>query len=95
MLNTDGALACAAAANLFWIRDGRLFTPALACGVLPGLARARLMARETVEEVVAGREALDTAEAIFLTNSLTEVRPVRWLDGRELPPHPLLETLSV
>ncbi|HEY3887643.1 MAG TPA: aminotransferase class IV, partial [Caulobacteraceae bacterium] len=39
MLNTAGELACAAAANLFWVSDGRLRTPALDCGVLDGIAR--------------------------------------------------------
>jgi branched-subunit amino acid aminotransferase/4-amino-4-deoxychorismate lyase len=94
MLNTRGQLACAAAANLFWIKDGRIFTPALACGALPGLARARLMAAVDVQEVVAGPEALDGAEAVFVTNSLTGVRQVARLDGRDLAPHPLAAGLS-
>jgi branched-chain amino acid aminotransferase/4-amino-4-deoxychorismate lyase len=94
MLNTRGELACAAAANLFWIRDGRVFTPALGCGVLPGLARARLMATVDVKEVVAGPEALGAAEAVFITNSLVGVRHVAWLDDRDYPPHPLAAILS-
>jgi len=94
MLNTRGELACAAAANLFWIREGRIFTPALACGVLPGLARARLMATVDVEETIADAEALNAAEAIFITNSLVGVRQVAWLDGRDYPPHPLAANLA-
>jgi branched-chain amino acid aminotransferase/4-amino-4-deoxychorismate lyase len=94
MLNTQGLLACAAAANLFWISEGRLFTPALSCGVLPGLARARLMASVDVEAVVAGPEALAAAEAVFITNSLVGVRQVAWLDGRAYAPHPLAASLS-
>lgn len=94
MLNTRGQLACAAAANLFWIRDGRVFTPALTCGALPGLARARLMAAVDVQEVVAGPEALDAVEAVFVTNSLTGVRQVAWRDGRDCPPHPGVASLS-
>ncbi len=93
MLNTDGALACAAAANLFWIADDRLYTPALSCGVLPGLTRARLMAAHDVTEAIAERAALDAAQAVFLTNSLIGVRPVAWLDGRAFTPHPMVERL--
>lgn len=89
MLNSRGEIACAAAANLFWIKDGRLFTPTLSCGVLPGLARARFMAAHPVAEAAASREALDDADGIFLTNSLTGVRPACRLDGRDLPPHPM------
>ena len=94
MLNTKGHLACAAAANLFWVRDGRVFTPALACGVLAGITRGHLMARLPVEEVVVGQDALKEAEAVFLTNSLVGIRAVTSLDGKTLPSHPLVTALA-
>ena len=94
MLNGEGHLACAAAANLFWVAGGRVFTPALDCGVLGGITRARLMAAHPVREVVSERAALDRAEAVFLTNSLVGVRAVEMLDGRGLAPHPLVSTLA-
>jgi len=99
MLNNRGELACAAAANLFWIRDGRLFTPALSCGVLNGITRARVLARAAelgVESVVvaAGVAALEGAEAAFLTNSLIGVRPVARFEGRTFAAHPLIERLG-
>jgi branched-subunit amino acid aminotransferase/4-amino-4-deoxychorismate lyase len=82
MLNNRGELACAGAANLFWLAEGRLFTPRLECGVLAGITRARLMTLAPVEEVAAGPEALDRAEAVFLTNSLIGVRPLSRLGAR-------------
>ncbi|HEV2533044.1 aminotransferase class IV [Phenylobacterium sp.] len=87
MLDTGGRVACAAAANLFWLRDGRLFTPALDCGVLAGLARARVIAAARgrglgVEEVAEGAEILAAAQAVFLTNSLIGVRPVAAIGDR-------------
>jgi len=94
MLNNRGELACAGAANLFWIADGRLFTPRLDCGVLAGITRARLMALETVEEVAVGPEALDGAETVFLTNSLIGVRAVSRLGERTFAPHPRVEQLA-
>jgi branched-chain amino acid aminotransferase/4-amino-4-deoxychorismate lyase len=93
MLNNRGELACAGAANLFWIADGRLFTPRLDCGALAGITRGRLMALEPVEEVTAGVAALETAEAVFLTNSLIGVRPVSRLGERVFGEHPLMERL--
>lgn len=99
MLNTRGELACAAAANLFWVAEGRLFTPALDCGVLAGtLRRAVLDQAEAwgieAVEIAAGPDALAAAEAVFLTNALIGVRPVAEADGRAFPPHPLVERLS-
>ncbi|WP_454714340.1 aminotransferase class IV [Caulobacter segnis] len=93
MLNNRGELACAAAANLFWIKAGRLFTPRLDCGVLAGITRARLLAAHAVEEVAAGIEALEAADAIFLTNSLIGVREVSKLGDKDFVPHPLVNTL--
>jgi branched-subunit amino acid aminotransferase/4-amino-4-deoxychorismate lyase len=99
MLNTAGEVACAAAANLFWVRDGRLLTPALDCGVLDGIMRGVVMARAQakgipVEEVRVGREALDGAEGLFLTNSLIGVRAVAMLDGRAVAESPLTAQVS-
>lgn len=89
MLNGAGEVACASAANLFWLQDGRLHTPALDCGVLAGVTRAKVMAAAgrrglAVVEAHAGLEALAAAEGLFLTNSLIGVRPVASLDGRPL-----------
>jgi branched-chain amino acid aminotransferase/4-amino-4-deoxychorismate lyase len=86
MLDTHERVACAGAANVFWLAGGVLYTPALDCGVLDGIIRGRVIAtsRYEVVETRAGRAALDDAEAIFLTNSLIGVRPVSSLDGRAI-----------
>jgi branched-chain amino acid aminotransferase/4-amino-4-deoxychorismate lyase len=99
MLNTDGHLACAAAANLFWIKDDRLHTPALDCGVLDGMMRGAVIATAErlavkVFEVHAGPDALKDADAVFLTNSLIGVRRVGRLDGRALGDHSLATALQ-
>jgi branched-chain amino acid aminotransferase/4-amino-4-deoxychorismate lyase len=99
MLDTRGELACAAAANLFWVCDGRLHTPALACGVLDGIVRgrvieiARAMGVETIE-TTAPLQALEDVDGVFLTNSLIVVRAVGRLDGRTLPRSRLMDELS-
>jgi len=99
MLNTRGDIACATAANIFWVSGGRVFTPALACGVLAGVARGRVIAAAEskgapVIEVHAPPAVLEAAQAMFLTNSLTGVREVRGLDGRAFAPSPLVRTLG-
>ncbi len=99
MLNTQGEIACAAAANVFWIQKGRLFTPALACGVLEGIQRGVVIAAARdldieVVETAAQLPALDEAEGLFLTNSLIGVRAVGALDGRPMPASRLTEELS-
>jgi branched-chain amino acid aminotransferase/4-amino-4-deoxychorismate lyase len=99
MLNTRGELACAAAGNLFWIAEDRLYTPALECGVLDGIMRARVMAAaEAIGtpaiEVRTGESALETVQAAFLTNSLIGLRPAVEIEGRSLGQHRLVEEVS-
>ncbi len=84
MRNARGEIACASAANVFWIADGTLFTPALECGVLAGITRARILALAPERGMKAeqGRfavEVLTQAEAVFLTNSVLGVVPVESL----------------
>src|SRR5690606_12507149 len=61
MLNEHGEIACASAANIFWFDGDGLRTPALACGVLAGVTRARVMdfAAANGWTVREGRFALD------------------------------------
>lgn len=93
LLNNRGEIACAAAANIFWIRSGALFTPHADCGVLDGIMRRRVMAIAEVEEVKAPRAMLEAADAVFLTSSLIGVRPVASLDGAPMRTHPMVEAL--
>jgi branched-chain amino acid aminotransferase/4-amino-4-deoxychorismate lyase len=93
MLNTAGHAASATAANLFWITEGSLYTPSLACGVLGGVLRAEVLASAPVEEVRANLDTVLRCEAAFLTNSLIGIRPIRVLAGRFLGPHPIIDTL--
>lgn len=99
MLNNAGEVACAAAANLFWFEGRHLVTPALACGVLAGTMRARVIARADeagigVIETRAVGGLPETAKGLFLTNSLIGVQRVAVLDGRSVEKSPLLEVLS-
>jgi aminodeoxychorismate lyase len=99
MLNSRGEVAGAAAANIFWIQGEALFTPALECGVLAGIARAQVMAEaealgvQTIR-VRARPQELARAQAVFLTNSLIGVRAVSALDGVDFSPSPLVARLA-
>jgi branched-subunit amino acid aminotransferase/4-amino-4-deoxychorismate lyase len=99
MLNTLGELACAAAANLFWLKDGVLFTPSPETGCLDGVMARQAAAAAAalgivVREVREGVEALTGADAIFLTSSLIGVRPA-YMAGQAPPaPDTIVKRLS-
>jgi branched-subunit amino acid aminotransferase/4-amino-4-deoxychorismate lyase len=86
MLNERGEIASASMANLFWVRDGKIRTPARECGCRGGTVRRWVLEKSGrgVEEGRWGKEELDQAEEIFLTNARIGLVPVREWGGRTL-----------
>lgn len=99
LLNTAGHLVEASAANLFLVRGGRLLTPPLADGALPGVTRARVLALASEAGIPATADRsltaadLAAADEAFLTNSLIGLRPVGSAAGRILGVGPLTAKL--
>lgn len=101
VLSTAGHVACGSAVNIFWARDGRLETPSLDNGILPGVTRAMVveLAESSNLETVEGRfpkTVLMEAQEVFVTNSLIEIVPVTRIDGRVISdgPGPLTRRLA-
>lgn len=69
-LNERGEVAEGSRTNVFVERKGRLFTPPLGSGLLPGVLRAELIASGKVEEAVLLPEDLASADAVYLGNSV-------------------------
>jgi para-aminobenzoate synthetase/4-amino-4-deoxychorismate lyase len=63
--------------NLVVRFGGRLLTPALECGLLPGAYRAALLARGVVSEAVLTLADIEVAEALWFVNSVRGALPVR------------------
>ena len=88
-LNTAGHVCEGCRANIFWIKDGRVFTPALSCGILPGIIRRKttdlcFSLNVPVSEGSFGLDELRCADEIFLTSSLLEIMPVSLFEARPL-----------
>src|SRR5579871_725932 len=76
-LNERNELTEGAISNLFLQREGKLLTPPLASGVLPGIYRRNLLETDpTAHEQTLTLADLDTAEAIFLCNSVRGLRRI-------------------
>jgi branched-chain amino acid aminotransferase len=89
MLNVEGAAACTTIANLFLMKNRTLITPARDQGILTGVTRQVLISAAaqlgmTTEERAVKPEELLAADAVFLTNSLRFIRPVKSLDQHPL-----------
>jgi para-aminobenzoate synthetase/4-amino-4-deoxychorismate lyase len=69
-LNENGELAEGSRTTIFVERNGMLLTPQLASGVLPGTLRAALIDEGRAAEARLTFEDLNTADAVYLGNSV-------------------------
>jgi len=85
-LDTAGYVSEGSGENVFMVRDGTIYTPALCSSILPGITRDSVMtlARDMGIPVVEGvlpREFLYIADEAFFTGTAAEITPIRSLDG--------------
>lgn len=98
MLDYEGELVCATAANVFLVRAGTLHTPDLRnCGVRGIMREAVIRTAKqlgmTVYEQALWPESLATADAVFVTNAVRGVRSIVALDGRTWQEDRVTQTL--
>jgi branched-chain amino acid aminotransferase len=86
--NLGGDLCEGTGTNVFVGRRGRLMTPTLASGCLPGVTRDLLLEVVDVVETDLPLPALRGADEAFLTSSTREVQPIARVDDRTLPEAP-------
>ena len=89
LLNTRGTIACATVANVFVIREGRLETPPVCDGALPGTMRALVLCLARQAELAPIENSLhvkDLAEAdeVILTNSISRMTEAKDCNGLPL-----------
>jgi len=81
LLNTQGRIAEATAANIFALIGGGILTPPITEGALPGVMRADVIALARGEEAVITPEMLMSASEVFLSSALG-IRPVIAIDDQ-------------
>ena len=88
-LDVYGNVSEGSGQNLFIVRDGELYTPALGSSILGGITRDSIitLAREhelKVTETTIPREALYLADEVFFVGTAAEVTPIRSIDKIEV-----------
>ncbi|MDP6502345.1 MAG: aminotransferase class IV, partial [Planctomycetota bacterium] len=82
MLNPEGWVTEGTTSNIWMVKGGKAKTPALRCGLLPGVTRALVLELAStngipVEECEISREELLDAEEAFITSTTKGVVPIR------------------
>lgn len=86
--NQHGNICEAGSSNLFWIKQGKIFTPPLSEGCVMGVMRAVLLRHLPMhdfewEEKAALESELLEADELFLTNAIHRIQSVAQLDGKK------------
>lgn len=85
LITPGGVVAEGTAWNIFWWEADRLATPPLSLGVLPGVARGRVMELvSTMERECAPGDLV--GRGLFATNAVRGVVPIERLNGAPVPP---------
>jgi branched-chain amino acid aminotransferase len=89
LLDQQGYVAEATGENIFMVRDGVLYTPPVAGGILEGITRESILriAQDKgvrVEERRFSRDYLYCADEAFMCGTAAEITPVREVDDRRI-----------
>ena len=89
LLTPEGTVADGSGENIFVVRDGVIYTPDLATGILPGITRdtVKQIASDlgyTVVEKALIRSDLYLADEVFMCGTAAEVTPLRSVDDHEI-----------
>jgi len=88
--DTSDRLAEATTANVVVEHEGRLITPSLTTGCLPGVTRSLLLEWQILDEFDVAYTRLAKTSEVLLSSSTRSLIPARTMDGRELAaPGPL------
>lgn len=87
-LTNEGFVAEGIVSNIFWFKEGKVFTPSLKTGILNGITRQfvfELLIKENIsfnEGFYTVEELLD-ADEVFITNSIQEIVLIKKIDEWE------------
>lgn len=101
-LGSNGLLSEGAGENLFLVKSGKLLTPPTSAGILAGITRDTVITLAadlglTVEERDLPREALYSADELFMAGTAAEITPVRSVDRKDIgagKPGPITRALQ-
>jgi branched-chain amino acid aminotransferase len=91
ILNSKGRVAECSMSNIFIVSSGKIITPALSEGQLPGITEMKLIEAAAEKGIKINRqrislEKLLQADEIFVTNSVIDLVPVTQIDNTKIGP---------
>lgn len=88
ILNSFGRVSETSIANIYFVEDGKIFTPALEEGCVAGTIRSWLIKNISkinlsINEVQCDIERLLNADEVFVTNAVKWIEPVSYIESQQ------------
>lgn len=93
-LNSKGIICEGTACNIFFVKEGKIYTPDLSCGILPGILRDYICKIYDVAEIEIKPSQVSEFEECFVTNSLMGIMPVRKLEKIEFKKNDITKKIA-
>lgn len=89
MLNYDNKVAEGSAENIFLVNDGKIITPPLSAGILPGITRDSVIKiaeseKLSITEKNCSLKELFAADEVFMTGTASEIKPVTEINAKAI-----------
>ena len=85
-MTPEGTVLEAPTSTLFWVEEGKVFTPPLAARILESITRRHIVGLTGAQErSVQLDDLLTRADEVFLASTTREVQPVCAIETREFP----------
>ena len=86
LVTPEGTVLEAPTSTLFWVEEGKVFTPPLAARILESITRRHIVGLTGAQErSVQLDDLLTRADEVFLASTTREVQPVCAIETREFP----------
>lgn len=82
-MNEKGYITETSAANIFFVKNNKIFTPTIVDGLLNGIIRTWIIQNYQVEEKSLTIDEIKKCDEAFITNSLMGVMPVSVIDDKK------------
>lgn len=83
LVNSDGMLCQGTTCNLFFVKNGTIYTPPVSSEVIPGIMREYVFEQFPVTEKILRKEDAEGMEGCFVTGSLMGIMPVTALGEKK------------
>lgn len=93
-LNTAGHISEATVANIFYVKNGEIFTPDAQSDILIGITRDTVMKLKKVTEKKVTREDLYTADEVFISGSSAHIVSIEKIDDKIIPNKTIAREIS-